>query len=297
MAMKKKLLHKLSLLHKEVLLCTALLVTVPVASNAQGNRTGKEDKMDKFAAKRSVAQARVDKAEADRESADSLIAEGARLKKEGNLELEQLLDAQESLEKRIFDVELPAAEKQSNSPDKQEQKLGREKRNEIRKTYNAEIKLLQAQHAEIQKKIKDAEKNGARGQEKMKLADKARKEAIAALKAVEKEIADYEDGERAKEREAQQLQKKKESEEIAKQKQKEAAEQKKQKDKEDALTKKEAEKAKATQNREKIKSKEAEKREKEKAALQRQKEKDAAKREAEKAAAANKQKKGKAAGK
>jgi colicin import membrane protein len=295
--MKKKLLHKLSLLCKEVLLCTALLVTVPVASNAQENRTGKEDKMDKLAAKRNVAQARVDKAEADRKSADSLSAEGARLKKEGNLELEQLLDAQKSLEKRIFDVELPAAEKQIKSSDKQEQKLGKEKRNEIRKTYGAEIKLLQAQHAEIQKKIKDAEKNGTRGQEKMKLADKARKEAIAALKAVEKEIASYEDSERAKEREAQQLQKKKESEEIAKQKQKEAAEQKKQKDKEDALAKKEAEKAKTTQIREKIKSKEAEKREKEKAALQRQKEKDAAKREAEKAAAANKQKKGNAADK
>ncbi|MDR1342945.1 MAG: hypothetical protein LBK18_06800 [Prevotellaceae bacterium] len=279
--MKKFLLPKLPC--KKILFCAALLVTTSVALYAQEDGAAKNQNLDKFVARRTVAQARVDKTEAERKTADSLIAEGERLTKEGNAEMKQLLDDQIKLEKRVFGVELPAVDKQIKSKDAQERKTGMEKRSEIRKTYNADIKALQVRSGSIQKKLKDAKKNEVRGRDKLKLADKAWKDAVAALKAIEKEIAALEDAEKNKEREALQAQKKKEDAETAKQKQKEENELKKQKQKEDALAKREAEKAKLSQEREKKKNKETEKREKEKASVQREKEKTAAKREADKA--------------
>ncbi|MDR1021921.1 MAG: hypothetical protein LBL94_01405 [Prevotellaceae bacterium] len=271
--------------------CAALLATMSVALYAQESGAAKKQSLDKFIEMRNVAQARVDKAEAERKAADSLITEGERLKKEGNLEMTQLLDEQDKLEKRTFDVELPAIEKQIKSKDPQERKAGMEQKNEIRKAYNAEIKVLQSRNTEIQKKLKEAEKNEVRGKEKLKLADKAWKDAVAALKAIEKEIDAIESAEKSKEREALQAQKKKKDEEAAMQKQKEERELKKQKQKEEALAKKEADKAKLAQEREKEKNKEKEKREKEKAALQREKDKAAAKREADKAASEQKKEK------
>jgi hypothetical protein len=270
-------------LRKEVLLCATLLTAAPVALYAQGEDGEKNPKLAKLIERRSATQVRVDKAEADRRAADSLLVEGARLNQEGKNELDKLFDDKDQLEKRVFGVDVPAIEKQIKSEDPQERKAGMTKRNEIRKEYNAELKILQARDAEIRRKLKEAEKYEMRGTEKLKLADKALKEAMTALKAIDKEISAIEGAEKTKDREALQSQKKKEEDEAARQKQKEADELKKQQQKEDALAKKEAEKTKHAQEREKVKAKEAEKREKEKAALQKKKEKEAAKREAAKA--------------
>ena len=142
--------------------------------------------MDKLVARRNVAQARVEKAEAEKRSADSLIDAGISLMKESEAEMDVVLDEQAALEHRVFKVELPAAEKQIKSKDREEQAQGLGKRSEIRKTYHAEIKVLQTKFAAIQKRKKEAQQNEARGQEKLKLADKSLKDAVANLKAVEK---------------------------------------------------------------------------------------------------------------
>jgi hypothetical protein len=271
------------MLYIKILTCAALTFVLPAMLSAQESSASGNPKMDKLIAKRETAQARVNKADAERISADSLIAAGISLTKECDAELDEVLDEQAKLEDRVFKVELPVAEKQMKSKDHEEQAQGLRKRNEIRKAYNVEIKTLQSRFAAIQKKKKDAKQSETRGQEKKKLADKAWKEAIAALKTVEKEMEAFEDSEKAKERAAQQMQKRKEEEQAAKQKQREEAELKKQKDKEAQQAKKEAEKAKSLQEKEKLKSKEAAKREKEKEAQRKQKEKEAANREAEKA--------------
>jgi hypothetical protein len=271
------------LLYRKFLACAVLAVAAPFALNAQKSGEQSANKMDKLEVKRAAAQLRVDKAEADRRSADSLIALGLSLMKESDVEQEAILDEKDKLEQRVFKVELPAVEKQISSKDREEQAQGRAKKAEIRKEYNAEVKALQAKFAGAQKKKKEAKQSEMRGQEKKKLADKAWKDALAALKMVEKEIDAFEEAEKSKEREAQQALKKKENELAAKQQQREEAELKKQKEKEALQAKKEAEKAKALQEKEKKKSLEAAKREKEKAAQQKQQEKETAKREAEKA--------------
>lgn len=272
---------KKNLLYRKFLICAALTVTMPAMLGAQESSGSSSQKIDKLTAKREVAQARVSKTEAERRSADSLIAAGIALAKASDAEMDEVLDEQAKLEDRVFKVELPAAEKQAKSKDREEKVEGLKKKSEIRKTYHAEVKTLQSRFTAIQKKKKEGIQNEARGREKKKLADKAWKDAVAALKVIEKEIDAFEGSEKAKEREAQQMQKRKEEELLAKQKQKEEAELKKQKDKEEMQAKKEAEKAKSTQEREKLKSREAAKREKE--AQQRQKEKEKASREAEKA--------------
>jgi hypothetical protein len=261
----------------------ALSAIVPVMLSAQGGSASNSQKTDKLAAKREVAQVRVNKAEADRRSADSLIDAGIALQRESEVERDEVLNEQAKLEDRVFKDEMPVIEKQIKSGSREEQAQGRAKKAEVRKSYQDGIKALRAQFTAAQKKEKEAKQMELRGHEKKRLADKALKDAVAALKAVEKEMEAFEDAEKTREREAQRMQKKKEEELAAKQKQKEDAELKKQKDKEAMLAKKEAEKAKSLQEKEKLKSKETAKREKEKEAQQKQKEKEMASREAEKA--------------
>ncbi|MDR0712373.1 MAG: hypothetical protein LBF67_08560 [Prevotellaceae bacterium] len=270
---------KKNLLYKKTLACIALTVAMPFMLNAQKDSEEGNSKMDKLIAKRNVAQARVNKAEAEKRSADSLITAGAQHAKKEAAEMEAILDDQAKLERRVFDVELPPIEKQTKSKDKQEQAQAVAKKAEIRKSYNAEINLLKSRHTASQKRKKEAELSVVRGQEKLKLVDKTLKDAITALKAVEKEMEALEEAEKNKERTAQQAQKRKEDEIAAKQKQKEIIELKKQKDREEMQAKREAEKAKRIQEREELKNKETGKKEKE--TLQRQKDKDEAKRKAE----------------
>jgi hypothetical protein len=276
--MKKKLLFK------KILVYVALAVAAPVMLNAQGKTQEKTQgnaqansgmsKKDKLVAKRDAIQARVSKAKIDKGSADSLIAASTALYKEGDREMYEVYIEQAKLEDRVFKVEMPFAEKMLNSKNKQEQREGMKRKAELRRSYNADIKVLKNRFSAAQKKKKESDQILKRGEDKMALADKLWEDAIAALKAVEKEIEDFEEAERAKEREAQQAQKRKEEEMAAKQKQREETELKKKKDREAMAAQREAERAKHLQEKEKLKSKEAEKQEKEKSPQQKRNEKD-----------------------
>jgi hypothetical protein len=274
--LKKTTMGKL--IFKKSLACMALAVAVPVMLYAQekapeGDATS-EQKMDKLIARRSAIQARISKAEAEEKTADSLLAVSAILLKEGEHEADDAVREQLKLEDRVFKEEMPLIEKQIKSKDAQEQKEGMSKKAELRRTYNAELKEIRLRFAAAQKKQKDSKVLEARGRDKKKLADKALKEATAALKAVGREIEAFGEAGRIRAHEAQEAQRRKEEEAAARQKHKEEAELKKQKEKEATAAKREAEKAKQQQEREKQKGKEAEKREKEKAALQLKREKE-----------------------
>jgi hypothetical protein len=274
------------LVFKKSLACMALAIAVPAMLCAQGKApegdATSEQKMDKLIARRSTIQARISKAEAEERTADSLIAVGSALLREGEHETDEATREQLRLEDKVFKEEIPLIEKQIKSKDAQEQKEGKAKKAELRKTYTTELKAIQLKFAAAQKKQKDAQVLEARGHDKKRLADKALKDATTALRAIEKEIDAFGEAGKIKAREAQEAQKRKEEEVAVRQRQREEVELKKQKEKEQTAAKREAEKAKMQQEREKQKSKETEKREKEKAALQLQREKEREKRDLKK---------------
>jgi hypothetical protein len=260
-----------------------MLIAASTILNAQDNK--KEKLMERFKA----AQARVDKAAAGQREADSLVATARRLEKEGYFEQEGLINEQAKLEKRVFDVALPEAEKLIASDNPKERKLGEEKKSAIRKAYNADLKDIQDRYSVAIKKLDESTKNNTRGKEKMKVANQEYKDALSALQAVEKEIAAIEGNEQSKEREAQKAQAEKEAEAAAKQKEKEEAEAEKLRAKEEAAAEKEAAKQKQLSAKEKEaakrlaeKEKEDAKKAKEKEKMQQQRDKEAAKRQAEK---------------
>lgn len=170
------------------LACLKLLLLTAIFFTTQFPTIAQSKQLEMLAKKRATAQTRLDKAGAGQRQADSLIQVGKQLLNEGGADLEKCINDQVQLKRRVFDSELPEAERMSASDDASERKQGEQRKAEVNKAYNAELRSIQGRMSGADKKMSEGERLQERGKEKMKLADKAYKEAEAQFNSVEKDI-------------------------------------------------------------------------------------------------------------